>query len=60
MIQMKTGLEDWLMYLMTALGEPEPWTREEVLEYAERVREELKRGYHIYNKAKRVWAQKPY
>lgn len=36
-------------------GEPKPWTPEEVQMYLTRVRNELDKGYHIYQKARRVW-----
>lgn len=45
---------------MTNFGEPEPWSVEEVHVYAAKVRKELEMGYHIYNKSRRVWAQKPF
>lgn len=60
LVQMTTGLDGWLMWLMTNFGEPEPWSAEEVYVYAAKLRRELEKGYHIYNKSRRVWAQKPY
>ena len=48
------------MFLLTHFGTPQPWTQEEVMVFTAKVRKEIDSGYHIYNKARRVWAQKPY
>ena len=54
------GLEGYGLYLLTRFGPPKPWTKEEVLEFTGRVRKEFQRpGQHIYQWARRVWAQKP-
>ena len=46
--------------LLTHFGQPTPWTAEEVQIFCAKARNELDEGCHSYNKAKRVWAQKPY
>lgn len=48
------------MWLLTKFGTPTPWTVEEAQIYLTKFRNELKENWHIYNNAKRVWAQKPY
>lgn len=49
-----------VIWLLTTYGEPKPWTPEEVTVFLAKVNQELDAGYHIYHKARRVWAQKPY
>lgn len=72
----KTGLEGWMMWFMTKVipqtgaatshanksqyARPEPWTHEEVQVWLAHLRRELDRNYHIYQRAKRVYAQKPF
>lgn len=53
------GLEGWIMFFLTRFA-PKPWTAEEVLVYVAKMRQEVDRNWHIYQHAKRVWAQKPY
>lgn len=48
------------MYSLTKFGAPEPWTNEQVQVYLMQARTELAQNWHIYQKAKRVWAQKPF
>ncbi|KAJ5638713.1 hypothetical protein N7528_001103 [Penicillium herquei] len=55
------GMEGWCMWLLTKFGSPKPWTREEVIFYVAKMRAELKNPrYHIYQRARRVWARKPF
>lgn len=58
--QAEAGVAGFCLWLLTKYGEPEPWTMEQVLVYAAKARQELRAGYHIYHKGRRVWAQKPY
>ena len=54
------GLEGYGLFLLTKFGAPEPWSKEEVLTWVGKVREEFKKPkQHIYQFARRVWAQKP-
>ncbi len=46
--------------MLTKYGAPTPWRYEEAQVYLAKVRNELDAGYHCYQKAKRVWAQKPF
>ncbi|KAJ5584793.1 uncharacterized protein N7459_004593 [Penicillium hispanicum] len=56
-----SGMEGWSMWLLTKFGSPEPWTKEEVLVYVARLRAQLKDPrFHIYERARRVWARKPF
>ncbi|KAJ5184050.1 hypothetical protein N7492_001666 [Penicillium capsulatum] len=56
-----TGMEGWCMWLLTHFGAPEPWTQEEVRVYVAKMRKELKNpNYHAYQRARRVWARKPF
>lgn len=48
------------MYLLTKHGLPTPWQPEEVQVWLAKVREETNKGYRIYQKYTRVWAQKPF
>ena len=59
MIEFKEGFEGWVTWALTKYGAPEPWGEEEVRVYVAKFREELGRGYHIYQSQKRVWARKP-
>lgn len=58
--QFLSGIEGWCMYLLTKWGLPKPWTVEEVQVWLSKVRNEVNKGYPIYNKYTRVWAQKPF
>ncbi|KAJ5689817.1 hypothetical protein N7462_004209 [Penicillium macrosclerotiorum] len=54
------GMEGYAMYLLTKYGEPQPWSKEEVMVYVAKVRKDLANPrHHVYHRAKRVWAQKP-
>jgi hypothetical protein len=45
------GMEGYAMYLLTKYGEPEPWTKEEVIVYVAKVRRELANPrHHVYHK----------
>ncbi|KAJ5540463.1 hypothetical protein N7494_005539 [Penicillium frequentans] len=56
-----TGMEGYTMYLMTKFGSPTPWSPEEVQVYNARMRKELMNPrHHSYQRAKRVWARKPF
>lgn len=58
---LKAGLEGYGMFLMCRFGSDHLWTPEEVYVYLARVRAELdKPSNHIYQKIRRVWAQKPF
>lgn len=55
------GMEGYSMYLLTKYGDPVPWTREEVVVYLAQMRKELKNPhFHAYQRAKRIWARKPF
>ncbi|KAJ5708671.1 hypothetical protein N7488_008472 [Penicillium malachiteum] len=56
-----SGIEGWGMWYLTKFGEPSPWSRDQVLTYVGKIRSELKNPMvHCYQRAKRVWAQKPF
>ncbi|RDW56365.1 hypothetical protein BP5796_13240 [Coleophoma crateriformis] len=58
--QWKSGLDGWVLFLLTKFGAPTPWSPEEVLVYTAKVRAELMNPkYHTYHHARRVWAKKP-
>lgn len=55
------GMEGYSMYLLTKYGDPQPWTREEVLVYVAQMRKALTNPrFHAYQRAKRIWARKPF
>ncbi|KAI1839103.1 hypothetical protein DTO006G1_757 [Penicillium roqueforti] len=56
-----SGMEGWCMWLLTHFGAPHPWSKDEVTVFLAKVRSELKNPkYHIYQRARRVWARKPF
>lgn len=55
-----SGMEGWCMWLLTKFGHPAPWAKEEVHVYCANLRNEMKNPrFHVYHKARRVWARKP-
>ncbi|KAJ5215109.1 hypothetical protein N7468_010788 [Penicillium chermesinum] len=59
--QWMSGMEGWVMWLLTKHGAPKPWTKEAVYVYCAKVRNEINNAnYHAYHKARRVWARKPF
>ena len=55
------GLEGYAMHLFTKYGVPTPWTKEEVHVYVAQIRKELTNArHHSYQRARRVWARKPF
>lgn len=58
--EFQQGIEGWCIYLLTHFGE-NPWTAEQVQAWAAKVKSEIdSRKYHVYQRARRVYAQKPY
>ncbi|OQE00705.1 hypothetical protein PENVUL_c047G01343 [Penicillium vulpinum] len=56
-----SGMEGWCMWLLTHFGSPSPWSKDEVTVYLAKVRSEIKNPrYHLYQRARRVWARKPF
>jgi hypothetical protein len=56
-----TGLEGYAMHLFTKYGKPVPWTSEEVQVYIAGIRKELLNPrHHPYQRARRIWARKPF
>ena len=55
----KDGLKGWLMCTLTSLGLPKPCSREATV-YVAKLKQELDQNWHIYQKARRVWPQKPH
>ncbi|OGE55745.1 hypothetical protein PENARI_c004G10368 [Penicillium arizonense] len=56
-----SGMEGWCMWLLTKYGAPNPWSKDEVTVYVAKLRAEIKNPrYHIYQRARRVWARKPF
>ena len=51
--EMKSGMEGWIMYLLTRFGQPVPWSLEEAQVLLAKMRTEIDAGYHIYQKARR-------
>lgn len=56
--QFLEGIEGWTLFLLTKFGELTPWTPEEVQVWLMKVREDLNKGYRIYQNDRRVWAQR--
>lgn len=57
----KSGAEGWVLWLLTNYGLPEPWTPEQVRMFVSKALEAVNNDEsHIYHRAKRVWAQKPF
>lgn len=49
------------MLLLTKFGASRPWSVEEVKVLVEKAKRDLnKPGYHLFNKARRVWGMKPF
>lgn len=47
-----SGLEGYIMFVLTKFGEPKPWSKDEVLVYAARIRSELTNPrHHVYHRA---------
>ena len=57
--QFKRGAEGWVMYFLTTWVEPR-YSKEEVQVYLGKLRLEIDAGWHIYQKARRVWVHKPF
>lgn len=56
-----SGAEGWVLWLLTNYGLPEPWTLEQVRMFVSKALEAVNNDEsHIYHRAKRVWAQKPF
>lgn len=55
-----SGVEGWTIFMLTHFGQPQPWSIEKVQVWLAKVRNEINAGYHIYQKARRVYAQKPF
>lgn len=59
--QLLNGLEGYCMFLLTKFGAPKPWSAEDVKVLVEKAKKDLDNPtYHLYNKARRVWAMKPF
>lgn len=59
--QLLEGAEGYFMFLLTHYGDPTPWTPEEVQVYLAKYRNEVKDpSVHVYQRMRRVWAQKPF
>ena len=44
------GMEGFIMFLLTKFGSPRPWTQDEVLVYAAKLRTEFKSAkHHVYH-----------
>ncbi len=56
----KQGVDDMLMYLLTKFGSPTPWSPEDVVGYAAKLKQELDWGRHIYDPGRRMWGKKPF
>lgn len=55
------GMEGYSMHLLTRYGDPAPWSKEEVLVYVAQMRKALGNPHiHAFQRAKRVWARKPF
>ncbi|KAJ5104432.1 hypothetical protein NUU61_001779 [Penicillium alfredii] len=55
------GMEGYGLWLLTKFGDPVPWSNEEVQVYVAKVRREIANPrFHIYERAKRIWARKPF
>ena len=55
-----SGVEGWTVFMLTHFGQPQPWSIDQVQVWLANVRNEINAGYHIYQKARRVYAQKPF
>ncbi len=49
-----------MLYILTSFGKPEPWSPGECQVWFAKLRRELNKNWHIYQKGFRVWAQKPF
>lgn len=50
--QWAAGMEGYAMHLLTKYGEPKPWSKEEVMVYVAKVKNELANPrHHVYHKA---------
>lgn len=50
--QWAAGMEGYAMHLLTKYGEPQPWSKEEVMVYVAKVRSELANPrHHVYHRA---------
>lgn len=60
--EVKAGLEGWTLFLLTKFGDKgTPWTLEEAQELLGKMRRDIDNpNYHVYQKQKRLWAQKPW
>lgn len=57
----KNGAEGWVMWLLTNYGLPEPWEADQVRLFVAKALMALNNEEsHVYHRARRVWAQKPY
>lgn len=57
----KSGAEGWVMWLLTNYGLPKPWEADQVRLFVARALLALNNEEsHVYHKARRVWAQKPF
>lgn len=57
----KSGAEGWVMWLLTNYGLPEPWEVDQVRLFLARALIALNNEEsHVYHRARRVWAQKPF
>lgn len=55
------GIEGWCLFFLTKYGAPQPWSAEEAKVLIEQMRTDFENPrYHVYQKATRVWAQKPF
>lgn len=61
MAEVKAGLEGWTLFLLTNVGDQgKPWTLEQAQQLLGEMRRDLENTrYHVYQKQRRVWCQKP-
>ncbi len=57
--EVKSGIEGWMSFLLTMFAEPK-WSTAEVAELLRKYYKDLDAGYHIYQRGRRVWAQRPF
>lgn len=52
--QFLRGVEGYVMWFLTH-NQPNPWSVEEVQVYLAKLKNEVNQGWHIYQKARRIW-----
>lgn len=49
-----------MLALYTKVGVPKPWSLEETQKYVNKYKEDMEKGWHMYQNSRRIWGQKPF